>query len=85
MSSKLYSRSGVFTWSPRGVEIKVIIDFLRDSRKNAIFQGIIIADFAQFVDLNATSIEQKIDFLASNELFENANLSAGVSVNTNYG
>lgn len=68
MSSKLYSRSGVFAWSPRGIRAK----------------GLIVADFAQFFDPNATSIEQKIDFLASNDIYDKANLSPNVSLATNY-
>uniref|UniRef100_A0A8R1IC09 WD_REPEATS_REGION domain-containing protein n=1 Tax=Caenorhabditis japonica TaxID=281687 RepID=A0A8R1IC09_CAEJA len=68
MSSKLFSRSGVFAWSPRGVEAK----------------GLIVADFAQFFDPNDTSIEQKIDFLEKSRLFEAPNPSPNVSVATNY-
>lgn len=68
MSSKLYSRSGVFAWSPRGIQAK----------------GLVVADFAQFFDPNATSIEQKIDFLASKSLYEESNLKPDVSINTNY-
>ncbi|CAI2350353.1 unnamed protein product [Caenorhabditis sp. 36 PRJEB53466] len=68
MSSKLYSRSGVFVWSPRGIQTK----------------GLIVADFAQFFDPNATSIEQKIDFLSAKNVLEQPNLQPSVSVNTNY-
>lgn len=68
MSSKLYSRSGVFAWSPRGIQAK----------------GLIVADFAQFFDPNAASVEQKIDFLSSQEIYEKANLIPNVSLPTNY-
>ncbi|EGT46529.1 CBN-SEC-31 protein [Caenorhabditis brenneri] len=68
MSSKLYSRSGVFAWSPRGVPAK----------------GLVVADFAQFFDLNASSIEQKIDFLTAKCLNDKPNLVPDVSINTNY-
>ncbi|EFP03977.1 hypothetical protein CRE_31564 [Caenorhabditis remanei] len=68
MSSKLYSRSGVFAWSPRGIQTK----------------GLIVADFAQFFDPNATSIEQKIDFLSAKDVYEKGNLTPTVSFPTNY-
>lgn len=68
MSSKLYSRSGVFAWSPRGIPTK----------------GLVVADFAQFFDPNATSIDQKIDFLATKDVYENGNLTSTVSFPTNY-
>lgn len=68
MSSKLYSRSGVFAWSPRGVPSK----------------GLVVADFAQFYDPNAASIEQKIDFLTSRSVYGKPNLAPDVSISTNY-
>ncbi|UMM28621.1 hypothetical protein L5515_011383 [Caenorhabditis briggsae] len=68
MSSKLYSRSGVFSWSPRGIQSK----------------GLIVADFAQFFDPNAASVEQKIDFLAASDIYEKAQLTPNVSLPTNY-
>lgn len=68
MSSKLYSRSGVFAWSPRGIQAK----------------GLVVADFAQFFDPNSTSIEQRIDFLSSKDLYLKPNLTPNVSINTNY-
>lgn len=68
MSSKLYSRSGVFAWSPKGVSTK----------------GLVVADFAQFFDPNATSIDQRIDFLAARDLQNKSNLTPTVSINTNY-
>uniref|UniRef100_A0A1I7UCZ6 WD_REPEATS_REGION domain-containing protein n=1 Tax=Caenorhabditis tropicalis TaxID=1561998 RepID=A0A1I7UCZ6_9PELO len=68
MSSKLFSRSGVFAWSPRGISSK----------------GLVVGDFAQFFDPNATSIDQKIDFLSASDLYENANLTPTVSISNNF-
>ncbi|CAD6199838.1 unnamed protein product [Caenorhabditis auriculariae] len=68
MSAKLYSRPGVFAWSPRGNDSK----------------GLIVADFAQYFDANAGNVQPKIEFLSSSDLFGKVELSPTASVNTNY-
>ncbi|PAV87892.1 hypothetical protein WR25_08664 [Diploscapter pachys] len=68
MHSKAYSRLGVFTWSPIGVEPK----------------GLIVADFAQYFDPTSANVSSSIEFLPIDSIYSSPRLAPSISVPIQY-